>query len=124
MSPQRVEMHVSRDSVVEQMMTIGDNRKYITALIVPSIPNLQNIAKTLDRHHLPHHELIKDDLIIEHLYQRFEKVQKELNPYERVVKFILLPEPFSVENKSLTSTLKVRRRIVMEHYKDEIDRMY
>jgi long-chain acyl-CoA synthetase len=53
-----------------------------------------------------------------------EKIQQELAPYERVRKFYLLPEPFNLESNTLTPSLKVRRKIVMEKYKDIIENMY
>ena len=56
--------------------------------------------------------------------KRIEKIQLELAPFERVVKFTLLPEPFSIENNAMTSTLKFRRKVINENYKDLIEEMY
>lgn len=55
---------------------------------------------------------------------RIEKAQSELTPYEKIITFILLDEPFSIDNKALTNTLKIRRKFIETQYKTEIDAMY
>jgi long-chain acyl-CoA synthetase len=62
---------------------------------------------------------------IKQIYQvKINELQAEVTPYERVVKFTLLPEPFSIENSAMTSTLKLRRKVIAEQYKEEIELMY
>jgi long-chain acyl-CoA synthetase len=61
---------------------------------------------------------------VEFIRQRIEKLQSELSPYEKVARFTLIHEPFSVENNAMTSTLKFRRRVIGEKYKAEIEAMY
>ncbi|MBN2173792.1 MAG: long-chain fatty acid--CoA ligase [Bacteroidales bacterium] len=122
-SPQKVELLLGQDKYIEQIITFGDNRKYITALIVPAMEALKWKATQLgiptDVEKMISHEEI--NLFIQ---KRIDLLQEALASYERVVKFRLLKEPFSIENKGLTSTLKLKRRIIAEQFKDLIESMY
>ena len=69
-------------------------------------------------------ELCADKRVIDMLKERIDTLQQQLAYYEQVKRFTLLPEPFSMEKGELTNTLKLKRRVVNEHYKKEIDRMY
>lgn len=123
-SPQKIELLLGQEPLIEQVMAIGDNRKYITALIVPSKVNLTALAEKLGLPTSEYESLLSQSLILDYFKQRIDKSLVELSPFEKVVKFSLLPEPFTVENKALTSTLKIRRKIVMEQYGEIIDKMY
>jgi long-chain acyl-CoA synthetase len=123
-SPQKIELLLGQNKFIEQIVVIGDNRKYITALIVPSFENLQGEISKMGIGTNKTEELVKLDTIIEFFQKEIDKGQEILAPYEQVVKFTLLPEAFSVENKSLTSTLKIRRKIIAEQFANEIENMY
>ena len=64
------------------------------------------------------------DYWLDFMQQRIDLCQAELTPYERVIKFTLLPETFNIDNKTLTSTLKIRRKAIAEQYEDVIEKMY
>jgi len=123
-SPQRVELLISQNKYVEQIIVFGDDRKYICALIVPSVENLTWETKKMGLASNNLEDLVKEDQVIQFFEKEIDNAQKLLASYEKVVKFTLLPEPFSVENKSLTSTLKVRRKIIREIYRNTIEAMY
>jgi len=123
-SPQKVELLLGQDDFIEQIVVIGDNRKFITAVIVPAFENLKAYAKKNDIEFRDHNDLIEHQKIISYMEDRINFLQDELTPYERVVKFELLPEPFSIENKALTTTLKIRRKVIEIKYKELIDNMY
>ena len=123
-SPQRIELLLGQDHFIEQIIAIGDNRKYITALIVPSFIALKNEAERIGLKTLNEAELVLRNEIIEFYHKRLHALQEELANYEKVIRFKLLPEPFTIQNGMLTNTLKVRRQMLIEQYKDEIDRMY
>lgn len=123
-SPQKIELLLGQDPFIEQVISIGDNRKYITALIVPVFDSLKAHASMLGLNHTSDAHLISLKEIKNFIEKRIEKIQDELAPFERVVKFTLLPEPFSIENNAMTSTLKFRRKVIMENYKDLIEKMY
>lgn len=123
-SPQKIELLVGHDKYIEQIVVIGDNRKFITALIVPSFnqlePHFTKLGLSIDNK-----EAIINHVEIKHIIkERIDQAQAELTPYEKIITFILLSEPFSIDNKALTNTLKIRRKFVKTQYKTEIDAMY
>jgi long-chain acyl-CoA synthetase len=123
-SPQKIELLIGQDDYVEQIVVVGDNRKYITAIIVPAFGNLIKFAKGIGVVNDQNHQLIKDEKILKFFEGRLSKLQEELSPHERIVKYTLLPEVFSIENEALTNTLKIRRKIIEIKYKDLIEEMY
>ncbi|MCK5822942.1 MAG: long-chain fatty acid--CoA ligase [Bacteroidales bacterium] len=123
-SPQKIELILSEDPFIEQIIVIGDRKKFVSALIVPEFENLKITAKNLAITNLDSSSLVMNKKIIDFFKQRIDKLQEELSPYERIVKFTLLSEPFSIENNALTSTLKIKRKLISEQYKNVIEKMY
>ena len=123
-SPQKLELLLSRDELVEQIIVVGDNRQFVTALVVPAKEKLLQIAKNVGIAYQNEDDLIKSAGTYQLFENRFSKLQKDLTPYERVVKFVLLKEPFSIEAGTMTNTLKLRRRTIEKSYKQLIDQMY
>ncbi|MEI6764362.1 MAG: long-chain fatty acid--CoA ligase [Bacteroidota bacterium] len=123
-SPQKIELLLGQDAFVEQIVAIGDKRKFVSAVIVPSFEKLKIKAAELGLSVSDIPELIKSKELYAVMAERFNLLQQELAPHERVVKFILLPELFSIENGILTSTLKIKRKMVNEKYADLIEEMY
>ena len=123
-APQRIETQVGKDFYIDQLVVFGDKRKYITAIIVPAFDNLYDFAKTNHIKFSSDRDLIKSPKILELFTKRVSRHCEELAPYEQIKKFTLIPTPFSQENGEITPTLKVRRKVLIEHYKDEIELMY
>jgi long-chain acyl-CoA synthetase len=123
-SPQKLELLLGQDAFIEQIIVAGDNRKYVTALIVPSFENLRIYYKNLGNEEVDNETLIAMPEIIAMIKTRIDQLQQELTPYERIVKFTLLPEPFSIMNNGLTNTLKVKRNLLLRKYKDLVEKMY
>ena len=123
-SPQKLELLIGQDQFVEQIVVIGDNRKYVTALIVPSFESFKTLASMYGLDANDHEKLISNNDIKAFMKKRVDEMQEELSSYEKVVKFTLLTEPFSIENKALTNTLKIRRAIIMDMHKERIEAMY
>jgi long-chain acyl-CoA synthetase len=123
-SPQKLELLVGSSKLVEQVITFGDNRKFITALIVPSFDNLNVELKRRGLEESDPLTMVKDARVMDLFEKELEEVQVTLAPFERIIKFTLLPEPFSIENEGLTSTLKVRRKVIREQYREVIEQMY
>lgn len=123
-SPQKIELLLCDDNFIDQVIVIGDGRKYITALIVPSIQKLRNQFGLLGEKADDAEVLVNEQAVIDFMKLRIDRLQTELAPYERVVRFKLLPEMFTIENESLTATLKVRRKIVEQKYSALIAEMY
>ena len=123
-SPQKIELLLGQDPYIEQVITVGDNRKYVTALIVPVMARLKEEAAKFKLNYQSEKELVELPEVKEFIRQRIENLQEELSSYEKVARFTLISEPFSVENNAMTSTLKFKRRVISEKYKTEIEAMY
>lgn len=123
-SPQKLELLLAQDKYIEQVVIIGDNRKYISALIVPSFEVLKYVASKLKIGEDNNEILVSNSEINKFFQLRIDKCQEELTPYEKVVKFTLLPEAFNIDKRTLTNTLKIRRNVIAEQYSDLIDKMY
>ncbi len=123
-SPQKVELLLGQDQFIQQVTIIGEKRNYVTALIVPSFENLRAIAHKFDLKHLEDEKIILQKGIVDFMHSRLEKIQTELAAFERVKKFTLLNKPFSLEDNTLTPSLKIRRKVIAEKYKEIIEKMY
>jgi long-chain acyl-CoA synthetase len=106
------------------VVVVGDNRKYVTALIVPVLDRLHGVADELEIKVKDTAELLKHVQIREHIHEKINALQKELSGYEKIKDFTLLREPFSIEANTLTSTLKTKRKVILQMYKTQIEEMY
>ncbi|MFW5862415.1 MAG: AMP-dependent synthetase/ligase [Spirochaetota bacterium] len=123
-APQMIESTLGADHFIEQIAIIGDQRKYVTALIVPSFEALEEHAKTNNIQYSSKEELVNKPEIKEFYQNRIEEASSEFARFEKIKKFTLLPDEFTVENGEITPTLKIKRKVVAEKYKDIIDSMY
>ena len=123
-APQQIESKLIVDRFIDQIVVIADRHKYVSALIVPSYTLLQEDAKQQGIAHESLEELCNNPQIHRYLSERINTLQQDLAYYEQVKKFCLLPQPFSMERNEITSTLKMRRKVIFEHYSEEIESMY
>jgi long-chain acyl-CoA synthetase len=123
-APQHIENKLVVDKYIEQAAVIGDDRKYVSALIVPAYDALKSYAELAKIKYDNLEDLIKNEQIIEFYEGRIRRIQQDLAAYEQVKKFTLLPKPFTAESNELTLTLKLRRKVVNENYAGVIERMY
>jgi len=123
-APQHIEGVIARDLFIEQIVTVGDKRKYITALVVPSFSALEHYASENNIRFSSREELVKKPEIIEFYRNRIVDLSAELANYEKIVNFTLMPREFTQDNGELTPTLKLRRKVIAEKYKNMIDSMY
>jgi long-chain acyl-CoA synthetase len=123
-APQAIEMLMSKDKFIAQIAVIGDQRKFVGALIVPDFDMLRIYAADKGIVYTDNEELIKRPDIFRLIESRVEEHQKDLASYEKIKRFILLPFPFTMEGRELTDTLKLRRRVILEKYASLIDSMY
>lgn len=123
-APQVLESRLGEDKYIEQVAVIGDNRKFVTAIIVPAIEALKEFAtrKKIQYHSLE--ELVKNAQVKELISERIEALQEGLASFEKIKKFTLLPKEFTMEAGELTNTLKIRRPVINRHYASEIEAMY
>lgn len=123
-APQLIESKILVDKYVEQVAVIADQRKFVSALIVPVFDLLDQYAADMGIKAQDHEQLCCDPRIIKMMEERMETLQQGLASYERIKRFTLLPKPFSMENGELTNTLKIRRNVLTKNYAAEIEEMY
>ncbi|SBV92531.1 long-chain fatty acid--CoA ligase [uncultured Dysgonomonas sp.] len=123
-APQAIETKVSEDKFIDMIAVIADERKFVSALIVPDYKALEEYAEAHNIQYDKLEELLSNVDILRMLDGRIELLQANFAPYEKIKRYWLLPEPFTMEGGELTNTLKVKRKFVAEKYKDIIDKMY
>ncbi|WP_087018056.1 AMP-dependent synthetase/ligase [Thaumasiovibrio subtropicus] len=123
-APQVIEGAIGKDHFIEQVAVIADTRKFVSALIVPCMDNLEEYARELNIKYQDRLELLKHNQIVEMIEARVNELQKDLARFEQVKKFTLLPNPFSMDEGELTPTMKLRRKVINERYQNQIESMY
>ncbi|WP_106831475.1 AMP-dependent synthetase/ligase [Parabacteroides pacaensis] len=123
-APQAIEMLMSGDKYIEQIAIIADKRKFVSALIVPSFPALEEYAISQNIPFETKEDLINNKEISRLIETHVEERQKDLASFEKIKRFTLLLAPFSMENKELTDTLKLRRPVIAQRYANQIEAMY
>lgn len=123
-APQRIETVVGRDHFVEQIAVIGDRRKFVSALIVPVFDVLEKYAAEHGIEYGSRQELVTNPEIMAVFKERIDRQSEELAQYEKVKAFVLLDREFSQDDREITPTQKIRRRIVEKSFSDEIEAMY
>lgn len=123
-APTHIEEIVSNLPYIDQIIVIGNERMYVTALIVPDVGELKNLAKKTGVNIEFESDLFTNPIILKTIEKDINDVQKNLATYEKIRKFSLLQTPFTIESGELTPTLKVKRKYVEEKYKHLIDNMY
>lgn len=123
-APQLVEGKLTIDRYIEQVVIIADKRQFVSALIVPSYKLLEEYCQKEGIRCESREEMCGNERVHQMLWQRIETLQQDLAHYEQIKRFTILPRPFSLENDEITNTLKIKRRVVCQHYADEIDKMY
>ena len=123
-APQPLENLFLQSKYIDQFVLIGDKRMFLSALIVPDYDALKEFA---DSHKLPYktkEDLTKIPEIHKLIDEDIRRLQKDLSNYERVRRFAILEKPLSIEDGEITPTMKIRRKVVEERYRDLIEGMY
>ena len=123
-APQMIESKLLVDKYIDQIAIIADQRKFVSALIIPVYPLLEDYAR---QHHIEfksREDLCQNEQIHQMMMERIDTLQQQLAHYEQIKRFTLLPRAFSLERGELTNTLKIKRRVLNENYRKEIDKMY
>ena len=123
-APQQVESLLLVDKFIDQVAVIADQRKFVSALVVPEFRLVEDWAR---EHHIPfsgREELCANEKVQKMLMERVKILQQHLAYYEQIKRITLLPHHFSMEAGELTNTLKIRRPVINKNYKAEIDKMY
>jgi len=123
-APQALESRLGEDRYIEQVATIGDRRKFVSALIVPDYAALRKYAAENGIAFETDADLAADPRINALIEKRIDALLADLAPYERIKRFRLLSRPFTMEDGELTNTLKIRRPVIAKRYAEMIDGMY
>lgn len=123
-APQMIEGTLGQDRFIEHIAVIADTRKFVSALIVPCFDALEEHARALNLKYQDRMELLRHTKIKELFDERLREMQKNFASFHQVKRFTLLAEGFSMESGELTPTLKLRRKIISERYRNEIELMY
>ncbi len=123
-APSPIEQMLRSSKFVSQAVLVGNERKFPAALIVPNFEMLESYAKLKELEISSHDEFCTHPRILDLFARQIDAVTPNLAQFEKVKAFSLLQNEFSVENGELTPTLKVRRRVIDEKYRDVIDKMY
>jgi long-chain acyl-CoA synthetase len=123
-APQPIEATLKRSPLVAEAILLGERRKFAAALLVPDFPALERRLKALGRPPGTREELVTRADVVS-LYQEIvDALNRELSPFERIKRIAVLPAEFTIESGELTPTLKVKRKIVEERWRDAIDALY
>jgi len=123
-APQEIETRLVLDKYIEQAATIGDEKNFVTAIICPSIAEIEKYAKKNNIAYENIDDLLKNEAIYKLIQERIAIQQKGMASYEQIKRFSLIAKSFAMETGELTNTLKIRRAVVMQKYKSLIDEMY
>lgn len=123
-APQMIEAKLLVDKFIDQIAIIADQRKFVSALIIPEYRLLEEYAREHGIAFNSREDLCANEKIHKMMMERIETLQQQLAHYEQIKRFTLLPHHFSMEKNELTNTLKLKRRVINENYKEEIDKMY
>ncbi len=123
-APVPLEAEIGKSPHIDQVLLFGDNKKFITALIVPQREAIERYAREKTITATDYAEILARSEIRELIAAEIEAATADLAPFQKIRAFTLLSEGFTVANELLTPTLKLRRQRIVERYRNEIDAMY
>lgn len=123
-APQMIEAKLLVDKFIDQIAIIADQRKFVSALIIPEYRLVEEYAREHNIDFNSREDLCANEQIYKMMKERIDTIQQQLAHYEQIKRFTLLPHHFSMEKNELTNTLKLKRKVINENYKEEIDKMY
>jgi long-chain acyl-CoA synthetase len=123
-SPQNIENALLTSAFIEQVAVIGDNRKYLSALIVPAFSTLESWAKEKSLPFSGRPDLIKNPEVNKLYEQEIEAQLKDYGRVEQIRKFVLLESEWSQDTGEMTPTMKLKRKVIREKYEKQIESLY
>jgi long-chain acyl-CoA synthetase len=123
-APLPIENKLKESPFIEQVILVGAEKKFVGALIVPSFPNVKDWCRKNGIETNDHDALIRDPKVIDLFKELVESFNKYFNHVEQVKKFELLPHEWSVDTGEMTPKLSLKRKVIMEKYRDAIERIY
>jgi long-chain acyl-CoA synthetase len=123
-APQPIENKFKESPFIEQIMVVGAERKFVGALIVPTFSTLKEWMKSKGINYTTNEEVIHDPQVLEMYKELVEGLNTFFNHVEQIKKFELLPHEWTIDTGEMTPKLSLKRKVVMEKYKDAIERIY
>lgn len=123
-APQMLESKLCVDRFVDQIVIVAEQKKFVSALVIPQYDLLEQSCAEHGLTFQSREEMCAHPKVVEFVMYRIDTLQQEFAHYEQVKRITLLPEPFSLERGELTNTLKVKRPVIYQNYKAQIDNMY
>jgi len=123
-APLPIENKLKESRFIEQVIVVGASQKFVGALIIPSFPNLQEWAREQGITESSHERLITNQKVLDMYRDLVETFNKYFNHVEQIKKFELLPNEWSVESGEMTPKMSIKRKVVMEKFRDAVERIY
>ncbi len=123
-SPQQIENKMKEIPYVEQIMAVGENRNFVSALIVPNFLNLSEWCLKNGVHAKTPDEMVQSPEVLKMFRAAIDEKNKNFGQWETVKKFELMPKEWTIDGGELTPTTKIKRKVILEKYKGVIDRIY
>jgi long-chain acyl-CoA synthetase len=123
-APLPIENKLKESIYVEQIMVVGSERKFVGALIIPAFPTLKDWARKQGLPDMSNEELIKQPKVHDLYRELIDSYNKFFNHVEQIKRFELLPQEWSIETGEMTPKLSLKRKVVMEKYRDSIEHIY
>lgn len=123
-APAAIEMQVGKDHYIEQIAVVGEGQRFLGALILPSFEALEAWAERQRLRFVDRAELLSHHRVVEFVRERIERQSANLAGWERIRRFHLLESGFDLERGEITPTLKVRRKVIQENYREIIARLF
>ncbi len=123
-APQNIEGALNRDRFIEQSVVCGNGKNFVSALIVPDYSALREYSREKGLEYSCLKELLVREDIISLYRERIEHCTQHFARFEKIKKFTLIPDHFTIEKGEITVTQKIRRKVIEDHYRELIDSMY
>ncbi len=123
-APQIIENQLKTNPFISNVVVVGDRRRFVSALVAPNFEKLEEYAKASNIEYKSIKDLVENEKVINFMMSEIDRYSANLAPYERIKKIILLDRDFEIEKGELTPSLKVKRNIVEDKYRERIERLY
>ena len=123
-APQPLENKFKESSFIENVMVVGENKNFAAALIIPNFDYIRSWCKVKNHPFGSNIDAIKDERIVKRIHREIDEINKTLDKVEQIKKIVLLDKPWSVEDGALGQTLKLKRNVLHERYREVIEGIY
>jgi long-chain acyl-CoA synthetase len=123
-APQPIENKMKESPFIEQIVLIGDNKKFVSALIVPGFTKLKDWAKQHGIEYTSNEDIIKNSMVVTMIQDIVDQYNQLFNQVEQVKRFTLIPREFTIDKGEMTPKLSIRRKVILNNFEKEIEVMY